>query len=164
MENNAETDVKKLVADAIAKFREEHVGLSYSQRHPELGKMVNCPLCFRRHRSVIVCQQVFTIILDRGPNERVVEERRAANTRKGVNGSQAFAKKRIRPHHSHKLLELVQLTQTLFPKYFPRIVEPEKAMRAARGEAQAVLSKKSRAFRRVAQTQQHKSRRINRGA
>jgi hypothetical protein len=161
MEPNKQ-DIQKLVAEAVAKFREEHAGKTFSQRHPEAGKMVKCHVCSRRHRSTIVCQQVFTTVIDRGPNERIVEERRAPQTRNGVYGSQAFAKKRIRPHHSQRLLELVQLTQTLFPKYFPRIEDPEKAMKAARGEAQAVLSRKSRAHRRVAQTQQHESRLMNR--
>jgi hypothetical protein len=159
---NENADVKRLVADAVKKFREEHAEKSFSQRHPELGKMLNCQFCSRRHRSSIDCQQVFTTVVNRGPSERTVIAREAPRTRRGVNGAQAFAKKRLLPHHSHRLLELVQLTQNLFPKYFPRIAEPEKATKAARGEAQAILSRKSRLHRRIVQTQQDESRKANR--
>jgi len=161
MENKL--DIKQLVADAIAKFREDHTAKSFSQRHPELGKMLNCKICSRRHRSSIICKQVFTTIINRGPDEREVPERHAAQTRKGINGSQMFAKKRIKPHHSHARLLLVQMTQDLFPKYFSWNIfkTPQEAMHAARGEAQAILSRKSRAFRRVIVQQQHRSRQIN---
>jgi hypothetical protein len=144
---DSKLDVKQLVADAVAKFREEHAEKSFSQQHPELGKMLNCKICSRRHRSSIVCEQHILVP--------------AAQTRKGIYGAQSFAKKRIRPHHSHARLELVQMTQDLFPKYFPRIEDAEKAMLAARGEAQAVLSRKSRLRRHKLVLQQHRSRQIN---
>ena len=160
--NTPQVPGESTVSDAIAKYRKEHAEKSFSQRHPELGKMVNCQFCSRRHRSSIVCQQVFTTVVNCGPNEKTVEPRLAPKTRRGVNGAQAFAKKRINPHFSNKRLELVQLTQDLFPKYFPRIEEPEKAMKAARGEAQAILSRKSRARRRVIVKQQDISRKANR--
>jgi len=167
---NAELNTPKVetpisISQAIAKFRADHAGKTFSQRHPELGKMLNCPFCLRRHRSMIVCQQVFTTVVNRGPNERTVIERLAPRTRRGVNGAQAFAKKRINPHYSSKRLELVQLTQDLFPKYFGwnTTKTPEEAMRAARGEAQAILFRKSRLARSKKVQQQHESRQINRG-
>jgi hypothetical protein len=111
--------------------------------------MLNCKVCSRRHRSSIVCEQHILVP--------------AAQTRKGIYGAQSFAKKRIRPHHSHKLLQLVQLTQTLFPKYYPRIEEPEKAMKAARGEARLMLLRGIRATRNIQTQMQHRSRQINAG-
>jgi hypothetical protein len=43
-------DQQKL-AMAVAKFQEEHYNKSFSQRHPELGKMIKCQTCGRRHRT-----------------------------------------------------------------------------------------------------------------
>ena len=140
---------EQLVIDAAQKFREDYTKKSFSGRHPELGKMVNCKVCSRRHRSSQVCEQ------------KIITP--AAQTRKGINGAGMFAKKRIRPHYSHARLELVQMTQDLFPKYFPRIEDAKKAMQAARGEAQAVLSRKSRLRRHKLVLQQHRSRQINAG-
>lgn len=77
-------DVNKAVQDAIAKLREDIADRSFSGRHPELGKMINCKICGLRHRSSIVCK------------ENVIVS--TAQTRKGVYGSAAFAKKRVRPH------------------------------------------------------------------
>jgi hypothetical protein len=148
-ENNLQADITKSVADAAAKFRLDYTKKSFSVRHPELGKMIKCQVCLRRHRSSITCEQ------------KILTP--AAQTRKGIRGAQAFAKKRIRPHHSHARLELVQMTQDLFPKYFSRIEDAEKAMQAARGEAQAVLSRKSRLRRHKLVLQQHRSRQINAG-
>lgn len=147
--DDSKLDVKQLVTDAAAKFREEHVAKSYSQRHLELGKMLNCKVCSRRHRSSIVCEQRILVP--------------AAQTRKGIYGAQSFAKKRLCPHHSHKLLQLVQLTQALFPKYYPRIEDPEKAMKAARGEARITLLRGIRAVRNIQTQMRHRSRQINAG-
>ncbi len=156
-------DVKQLVADAVAKFREDFVFKSYSERHPEIGKMVNCPVCLRRHRGIIKCEQQFaTGTHDPAPEGEKVVLIANQNTRKGVYGAAQFAKKRVRPHHSAALLQLVELTQQLFSKYYPRISDPEKAMQAARGEALQILRRKRRAFRQVRNNQQYESRRINR--
>jgi hypothetical protein len=141
-------DVKKLVSDAIAKFRQDYEHKSYAQRHPELGKMVSCKICGLRHRSVQVCQQRIVVPVP--------------DTRKGFYGAAAFAKKRLRPHHSHRLLRIVQLTQDLFPKYYPWISDPVKAMRAARSEAIQTLVRAEKVSRRAVRHRQQESRRVNR--
>lgn len=76
------------VSDAIAKIRDEIADRSFSGRHPELGKMVKCQICGQRHRSSIVCK------------ENVIVP--TAQTRKGVYGAAAFAKKRLKPHNRIK--------------------------------------------------------------
>ena len=142
-------DVKKLVSDAIAKFREDFEHKSYAQRHPELGKMIGCKICGLRHRSVQVCQERISVP--------------TADTRKGVYGAAQFNKKRIRPHHSHRLLRIVEMTQDLFTKYYPdQISDPSKAMLAARGEAIQTLVRAEKKVRRAARRRQQESRRINR--
>lgn len=143
-------DIKKLVTDAIQKFRDDYEHKSYSQRHPELGKMVNCRICGLRHRSIQVCQQRIIVSVPQ--------------TRKGIYGAAAFAKKRVRPHHSHRLLRIVETTQNLFPKYYPdQIKDAEKAMLAARGEAVKTLVKAEKKQRKVVRQRQQESRKINRG-
>jgi len=139
-----------LVSGAIAKLRAEIADRSFSGRHPELGKMVKCQICHLRHRSSIVCK------------ERVLIP--TAQTRKGVYGAAQFQKKRLKPHHSHQLLQLVQLTQELFPSFYPdRIQDPQKAMYAARGQAMKQIDRKNRARRAVKKQIEHQSRQINRG-
>jgi hypothetical protein len=150
MDEQSKFDVKQAVADAVAKFREDFTHRSFSARHPELGKMQNCAICQLRHRSSQICQQ--NILAP------------AAQTRKGILGATMFAKKRLKPHHSHRLLQLVQLTQDLFPKYHPnQIQDPEKAMKAARGEALQTLRRRYHGFRKGLLARQHTSRQINRG-
>jgi hypothetical protein len=142
-------DIKKLVTDAIAKFRDDYEHKNYSARHPELGKMVSCKICGLRHRSAKVCQ------------ERIAVP--TAETRKGVYGAAQFNKKRIRPHHSHRLLRVVQLTQDLFPKYYPDYIsDPTKAMQAARGEAIETLVRAEKKVRKAVRQRQQESRKVNR--
>jgi hypothetical protein len=137
-----------VTAHAIAKFREEFENRSFSGRHPELGKMVNCKICGLRHRSVQVCQ------------ERIAVP--TAETRKGIYGAAQFAKKRIRPHHSHRRLRIVEMTQDLFPKYYPdQISDPSNAMKAARGEAVQTLVRAEKKVRKAARQRQQESRKVN---
>lgn len=86
---------QKAAEIALAEIRDR----SFSGRHPELGRMVNCQFCGLRHReNERRCEQVFTTVVSRGPDEKIVLERRAPQTRKGVLGAAMFAKKRHRSH------------------------------------------------------------------
>jgi hypothetical protein len=139
-----------VVAEAIKKFREDFKNRSFAERHVELGKMINCQICGLRHRSSQKCEQR-------------ISTPAASNTRKGVYGAAIFAKKRIHVHHSKKSLQLVQLTQELFSKYYEnQIKDPQKAMIAARGEARATLLRNRRDKKRKKRNQQKESRKINR--
>jgi hypothetical protein len=144
-------DVKKLVADAIEAFRTRFEARSFSDRHPELGKMKKCQICQTRHRTAHVCTQKFaTGTHDTRPEGEKTLLIASQTTLKGVYGAAQFAKKRIKPHHSHRMLRLVQLTQDLFPKYYPeQIDDPAKAMHAARGEAHAILRRNYIAARKA---------------
>jgi len=57
-------------------------------------------------------------------------------TRKGQYGAAAFAKKRLKPHHSRRDLQLVQRTIELYPQHSVYLVDPLEAMREARLQAQ----------------------------
>lgn len=143
-------NISEEVQKAIAHLMEERKFKSFSQRHPELGKMIKCQICLRRHRSSQVCRQMFSV----GTHDtRPLLEKTVlicqTNTRKGMHGAKAFEKKRRNPHHSHRLLLLVQMTQKLFPKYYPKqIDDPAKAMHAARGEAIKILTRLKQADRK----------------
>lgn len=126
---------------AVEGFKARFEARSYSERHPELGRMLKCQICLQRHRSSKVCSQKFaTRCHDPAPEGEKKLLIASQTTIRGVWGAAGFAKKRRKPHHSHWTLRLVQLTQDLFPKYYPdQIADPAEAMKAARGEAQHVL-------------------------
>ena len=89
---------------AAAKALAEIYSRSFSGRHPELGRMINCQFCNMRHReNERKCVQKFTTVVNRGPEEKTVPERTAPQTKRGVLGSKAFAKRRIRPHSNRWL-------------------------------------------------------------
>lgn len=142
----------KMVADAVNAIRSR----SFAARHPELGKMINCQVCDRRHRASVVCKPVYT-------KDSNGEDWTTPETRKGVYGAKTFAKRRFLPHHSKKLLQLVQLTQDLFPQFQPNFAKPEDAMKYTRTEAQRILKKQRSAKAKTVRRQQQLSRRINRG-
>ena len=142
-------EVKQLVADAIIKFREEHIEKSFAGRHPEFGKMIKCQICSRRHREFIKCEQ------------KILTP--AANTRKGIFGAARFAKQRIHPHINQRNNLLINLTRELFSKHTKRFPNPEDAMMSARAEARMLLFSRYREIRRIKNQQQKESRRINRG-
>jgi hypothetical protein len=136
---------------AVERYKARFEARSYSERHPELGKMLKCQICLTRHRSLKVCRQKFaTDTHDPRPEGEKKLLVASQTTIKGVWGALGFAKKRRKPHHSHALLRLVQRTQDLFPKYYPdQINDPEKAMKAARGEALAGIRRERKAARKA---------------
>ena len=138
------------VKEAVEGFRKRFEARSFSERHLELGKMLKCQICLSRHRSSKVCVQKFaTGTHDTRPEGEKTLLVASQTTIKGVWGAAGFNKKRRKPHHSHRMLRLVQLTQDLFPKYYPdQIADPAEAMKAARGEAQHVLRRRYVAARK----------------
>lgn len=157
-------DPNQAVKEAIEGFRARFEQRSFSERNPELGRMLKCQICLTRHRSSKVCRQKFaTGTHDPRPEGEKKLLVASQATIKGVWGALGFAKKRRSSHHSHRMLRLVQLTQDLFPKYYPgQINDPEKAMKAARGEAHAILRRGYVKVRQGVVARQQESRRINR--
>lgn len=133
----------------IAKFEQQRSEKSFSGRNKALGKMVNCGVCDRRHRQSEVCTQRMLVEI--------------ANSRFSIVGKKQFKGRRRNPHFSIAKLRLVDLTKQLFPVHHHYIGDPMNAMRAARLEAERILTEKRRDKRRVHQHIQHTSRRINRG-
>lgn len=104
----------------------------FSERHPELGKMINCQFCNTRHRqNERKCEQKFTNVagdfeyfrehLDEKTGEIVlVPDLRTAQrpfekpTKRQVNGALAFQKKRHHPHPSKIKLQFIERTRKIF--------------------------------------------------
>jgi hypothetical protein len=62
---------------AIAEFEERRHGLSFSGRHPELGKMIKCDGCGLRHRSSIHHERKFATDIHGDPcAPRIAEPKR----------------------------------------------------------------------------------------
>ena len=169
-ENKLPEEVKANLDAAVASFLAEYKAKSFSGRHPELGKMVNCPICDLRHRSSVTCKQRFTI----DPKTKETRELRPPDgltglTRFQVLGRKPFAGKRINPHYSKKRLQLVQRTIERFPLHNGLWPSTEGkttelvAMEVARREARADLREQLVAARSVKQSTRHRSRRINHG-
>lgn len=131
---------------------------SFSGRHPELGKMIKCPICNRRHRSSIVCKAVYA--KDKNGQPMMASQR----TRRGVYGAKAFDKQRFHLHPNKNNLQLVQRTQELYPQHEPYLgQDPQACMESAREQATEQLTEKRRKARRAARRRAQFSRRINLG-
>jgi hypothetical protein len=142
--NEPEFEIKPEIAKAIFDIREKQREKSFSERHPELGKMVNCQICDRRHRTSEICLQRF------------------AKTEEGIERvakGHGHGKGRINRHWNKRSLELVDLTRRLIIFYPNGNEDVKKASSAAMN----ILRKKWHARSQRIQMQQKLSRRINRG-
>ena len=118
---------------------------SFSGRHSELGKMINCQVCRRRHRRTDVafrehfdengnktvtleplisnCKQVFKILwIDEDLETGKLETQFATvplpgqnATPKSILGAAYFAKKRKNPHPSRRNHQFIRLVRRLIP-------------------------------------------------
>jgi hypothetical protein len=150
---------KQRVNEAVAKALQAIRNRSYAGRHPELGKMVNCPVCDRRHRGSI-CAPIYAVgryALEKTPLIASQE------TYRGVYGAHSVAKKRFNPHPNVRGLKLLARTRDLFPSFFLNITDPKACMKAARAEAIRQLRAEEKEERRKERNQTKLSRRINRG-
>jgi hypothetical protein len=128
----------KAAAEVQAIIRER----SFSGRHPELGKMINCQACNTRHRqNERKCVQVFTTVVDRGPYEETVPERRTPQTIKGVMGAAQFKGKRLRPPLNKRANQFVELVRSFLKNEYT-----EDDMRKAKTKARLILAEKHGRF------------------
>ncbi len=147
------TPSPELVA-AIDRFQKKFAERSFSQRHTDLGKMINCPKCGLRHRPADPLANASTA---HGPQSLATHQNpsRAAVT-KG---------KRLLPHHSARLLQLVERTRKIFHEdiepYFHE--EGQRLVQRARRRALIQLTREFLAGVHARSHRQDVSRRINRG-
>ena len=141
--------------EAVQKAQEALSNRTYSGRHPELGRMIKCAFCSRRHRETLVVDgQVYICVKQFAKDEE-------GNERKNLGGPKG--KGRLLPHPSKLNLQLVQRTQELYPYNQPYINDPVSNMQESRTQAQRELKQERAQRAKVKRDQQKKSRKINRG-
>jgi hypothetical protein len=144
------------LAIAAEKFRKAFAERSFSQRHEDLGKMINCRLCGRRHREDDPLAKLSRAHGDQTKNE--MPPSRAALTKK----------QRIHPHHNPKVHFFAQLAEKIFtedikPYFQPDPEHPDNLIRRAQRRAALILRKQWVAARVLRKRMQAVSRRINFG-
>lgn len=150
---------RQAINAAVARTRAALRGRTFSARNPQLGGMIKCQVCGRRHRENweiagmrYECVQRFAkprylfTTTEAGEIVPVPQDLRPeliANqtTRKGQYGAAAFAKKRFLPHHNRRDLLLVQRTIELYPEHAVYLTDPLEAMREARLQAQREIAR-----------------------
>ena len=109
------------VAQALKDFRAR----SFSERNPQLGKMINCnhPSCTQhRHRASVKHEDLvystphYDLDEETGLQKSEDEKRIliAPATRNGIVGAARFANQRFRPHRHPRTLEVKQRTNDMF--------------------------------------------------
>ena len=112
---NMLTSTQAALVAEVAKFHRLQYNRSFSERHPEEGKMMNCPFCDLRHRVTKNAEKYATNCFQQfAVNPRTKEVMTTPNTRKGVNGAAAFARKRFHPHRNAFTLLVLQRAGDLY--------------------------------------------------
>jgi hypothetical protein len=151
----------------------------YSERKPELGKMIKCQVCQHRHRAHIKCEQKFTYRIgdyenfreDEGgnlvPDYRTAVHPDESPTKRQVVGAAQFKGKRIKPHPSKMKLLFIERTREVFDRNGYGLEttgeEFDKNLQQARVIAAREIRKDRRDRRYAARYIQDVSRRVNRG-
>jgi hypothetical protein len=153
---------------------------SFSDRHPELGKMVNCRVCSTRHRvNERKCEQKFTYTIgdyehfveneagELVPDYRTVPRAGERPTMKQTLGQAAFVKKRFNKHPSKIKLQLIERTRRVFLELGFDLDETAEVFQKNLQRAKVIAAREIRAERelkdRAARRRADVSRRINRG-
>ena len=141
--------------EAVQKAQQVLSKRTYSGRNPQLGRMIKCAFCSRRHReTLVVGGQVYICAQQFAKDED-------GNERKNLGGPKG--KGRRLSHPSKLNLQLVQRTQELYPYNQPYINDPVSNMQESRTQAQRELKKERAQVSKIKRDQQKKSRKINRG-
>jgi len=132
-----------LVASVLA--LEEIKRRSFSGRHPELGKMIKCQVCQKRHRDSIKCEQKFVELwieedLETGEKtsihaELVPPKGRRNLTFKQTYGAAVVKGKRLHPHPNSRNLQLIEQVRALLPDEYD-----ENDLKKARTRARRILA------------------------
>jgi hypothetical protein len=147
---------KSELAEAVEKFQKQFAERSFSQRHEDLGKMIDCRLCGRRHREGDPLAKLSRAHGDQTKKE--MPPSRAALTKK----------QRIKPHRHPKVHEFARLAEQIFtqdiaPYFQPDPEHPDNLIRRAQRRAAIILRKRWIAALVPHKYMQDISRRINRG-
>jgi hypothetical protein len=92
--------VSQEVSDLVTKTLSDIRGRSYSERHPELGRMMNCQVCNRRHREPQCQPRYHVLYTEEDPDTGETNDVLAVcqqQTLKGRIGATQFKHKRMKP-------------------------------------------------------------------
>lgn len=166
-------ELEPVVKAAIEKFHEERRHKTFSERHPELGRMINCQVCSRRHRESIKCVQNFKYLYtleDTETGEKTDVFATATPhgekpTYRQMIGAAVFKGKRRRPHPNAKNLQLIERTHQLYGnfEFDPKSEQDQADLKTARTQANRELRKNRKLRNRNIRRQEKLSRRINYG-
>lgn len=161
---NVSEELQKAIDATLTDIRDR----SFSGRHPELGRMINCYVCGRRHRGK-QCEPHYKLSsieeeVDTGKQTEVFALA-AQNTRKGVFGAKGYAKQRLRPHLNKRKLQFIEHVRQLFGNdvFDPESEEFKEALKRAKILAGRQLKQERIERANVRRHIQDVSRRINRG-
>lgn len=135
-------ELQRTVAEALMVLERR----SFSERHPELGKMVNCRVCSTRHRlNERKCEQVFTYRIgdyelyredEQGelvPAYRTAmrpDEKPTKNQLHGAPKMVNFSMPRYHPHPSKIKLQFIERTRKIFEELdFELLDEKDEAFK-----------------------------------
>jgi len=151
---------KQELNDAVAQFLEIRRNGSYSERHPELGKMINCAVCNRRHRSAHVCVPIYGRTLGH-INEK---GELIPDTKRQANGAAAY-KGRVLKHRNAWGLQVLERTLLIFRDQKPFLPDTSDDELGRQSLSRALNEKRREraARRKKLLTITKRSRRINRG-
>jgi hypothetical protein len=178
-----EEQVAQVAADAVEKSLGVIRGRSFTVRHPELGKMIKCQVCTRRHRDSIKCEQKFkelfieedtetgekTTIYATAVQPQGVEIRGQISaqqpTIKQVIGAAQFKGKRLKSHPNRYKLQFIERIRKVFEpgEFDPNSDVHKAALEIARKIAARELKNEARADRRHFRLLRRTARRINQG-
>lgn len=183
---NVSAELQKAIATATELIEDR----TFAARHPELGKMVNCPVCGTRHRmNERKCVQVFTYTakdkdgllyqrLKENENGDIVRDYRTCAvegtrpTRNQLSGSPRahnFGKPRFNPHLSKIKLQFIQRTREVFVQLGYSLEDDpkgevfQKNLQRARVLAARDIRRERELSDREFRRRQDQSRRINKG-
>lgn len=145
---------------AVAKFNEAFAERSFSQRHEDLGKMINCQLCGSRHREGDP-----VVRLSRAHGEQKLHD---FPSRHAPGNRPRNAKIRFNPHRHPKVIQFIQLSEKIYnediaPYFRPDPEHPDNLIRRAQRQAARIMRRIWIAQRVARKNMQDHSRRINAG-
>jgi hypothetical protein len=146
-------------SEAAAKALAEIHDRSFAGRNPEVGKMIKCQVCSRRHRDSLKCEQKFSELwveedLETGelttvyrvaaqekgtevPGQRLEISTPDGPTRNQIIGTAPFKGKRKKPRFNKRTREFIQLVHSMIPGEYT-----EEQLQSARKKATRQLAKK----------------------
>lgn len=162
------------VLELVNKVVEKIKAGSFRERHPELGKLINCQVCGQRHWASKVCHQRFAVQfieedVETGERTNVyataVPHHAKHPTVNQVIGAAIFKGKRRKPHVSAKKLRFIEKVRKLMTGVAVDLESEDfkSMLNQARHMAAREISREDEAKAIRLRLQQDLSRRINRG-